>query len=294
MPGPDEADRDRLIREIETRVRGAQRTRRVRCVDHHRDVALRRPLRDRSQIDACLTDRAEEARRDAGTSGHPVADHRENAAPGRDVDPLNLTVMPLGKKGALHRIARPLGCFLGDGKADRMLRAALRDHHDGDAFVAKRTEEPVRGARHADHAGALEIQQRNRLDGGQALHRLGRRRERVDPRSRVRGSERVSNVDRQRALHRRRHRARVNHLGTEVRELHRFVVRQIVERHRFRDEPWVGAHHAIHVGPDMNFLSVQQCGKDRRAEVAAVSAKRGRDAVRGRRDEAGDDHRRRQ
>ena len=80
--------------------------------------------------------------------------------------------MSLGEERALHGIARALGDGRRHREADRMLRAALRDHDDRDAFVAQRAEEPMRRARHADHARALEIEQRDRLDGRQSLHRL--------------------------------------------------------------------------------------------------------------------------
>ena len=103
VPGAEHADRQRLPREIERGVRGAQRPLRVAPVDDDRDVALRRTLRDRANVHAGLAQRAEELRRDSGLPGHPVADDRENAAVGRHVHRLNLPVMAFGEERVLDR-----------------------------------------------------------------------------------------------------------------------------------------------------------------------------------------------
>ena len=47
----DQADRDRVRRQVEARMHRAQRARRVLAVDHDRDVALGRALRDRAHVD---------------------------------------------------------------------------------------------------------------------------------------------------------------------------------------------------------------------------------------------------
>ena len=52
-----------------------------------------------------------------------------------------------------------------------MLGAALRDEDHRDAFFAQRAEQAMRGAGHADHAGALDVHHRDVLDGGDALDR---------------------------------------------------------------------------------------------------------------------------
>ena len=52
-----------------------------------------------------------------------------------------------------------------------MLRAALRNQDDRDALFAQRAEQAMRGAGHADHAGAFDVHHRDVLDGGDALDR---------------------------------------------------------------------------------------------------------------------------
>ena len=80
---------------------------------------------------------------------------------------------------------------------------------DRDAVLAQRAEQPLRRARHADHARALDVDQRHAVDAGDAL----------DRRAATRGSAQMSvpafsgaNVlldpDRDPPAHRRRHRLR--------------------------------------------------------------------------------------
>ncbi len=93
------------------------------------------------------------------------------ARSGVDVDTLDL---PIGELTRECRAQHRLGAHrlrLRNGAADRMLGAALRDQDDRDALFAQRAEQPMRGARHADHAGAFEVDERHVLDAGDALDR---------------------------------------------------------------------------------------------------------------------------
>ena len=93
-------------------------------------------------------------------------------------------------------------------------------------LLAQRAKQPVRGTGHADHAGALEIDQRDVLNAGDALDRLVRVRLRADQRSRLLRREGIADPDRDIAPDRRRHGLRVDDLGAEVRQLHRLVGRR--------------------------------------------------------------------
>ena len=93
-----------------------------------------------------------------------------------DRDLLDLAVAQLG----FERLADdPLGqrrLRSRHREADRMLRAGLRDEDHGDLMLAQRGEQALRRAGHADHAGALDVDQRHLIDRRDALHRVARRR----------------------------------------------------------------------------------------------------------------------
>ncbi len=54
------------------------------------------------------------------------------------------------------------------------------------------------------------------------------------------------------------HGLRVNHLGAEIRQLHRLVVRQRIDGGRIRHPARVGRQHTVDVGPDVNFRGIKQ------------------------------------
>ena len=74
----------------------------------------------------------------------------------------------------------------------------------------------------------------------------------------------------------------MNHLGAEVRELHRLLVRERVDDRRVGNEARIGAQHAVDVGPDVDLVGVEQVADDRRGEIAAVASERRLEAVAGR------------
>jgi hypothetical protein len=57
----------------------SQRAGRFVGIDDGRDIALRRSLRDRTNVDTGAAERAEKAGCDARRPGHAVANHRHDA-----------------------------------------------------------------------------------------------------------------------------------------------------------------------------------------------------------------------
>ena len=171
--GPDHADRDRVRREIEARSAPSAAPASLACaVDDDRDVALGCALRDRADVDA----------------GAPSALNTLPAMPGVPAMPSPTTArMPQPRSTSTFWICPPASsrvesarartrsarsaCACGNREADRMLRAPLRNQDDRDAILAQRAEQALRRARHADHAGALEVDERDAVDAGDALHR---------------------------------------------------------------------------------------------------------------------------
>ena len=80
-------------------------------------------------------------------------------------------------------------------------------------------------------------------------------------------------------------------LGPEVRQLHRFVVRERVDDLGIGHAARIGRQHAIDVGPDMNLRGIEQRTEDRGREIAAVAPERGLHAARIGGNEAGDHQR---
>ena len=287
----DQADRNGVRRQIETRVHGAQRTGAAAAVDDHRDVSFRGTLGDRPHVHRRGAEGLEHLGGDAVRARHAVADHCENAAAAIDLDALDLALPQLRVERATHDPFGALCLRLRHSEADRVLRAALGDQDHGDAVLAQRPEEPMCRAGDADHAGALEIGERDPVDGRDALH------ERVwcdltaNHRPRPFGSKGVADPDRDPLADRGRHGLRMDDLGAEIRELHGLVVRQGIDDRRFGHEPRIGRQHAVDVGPDHDLRRVEQRAEDRRGEVAAVTPEGGLQTLRVGRDETRDDER---
>ncbi len=98
---------------------------------------------------------------------------------------------------------------------------------------------------------------------------------RADQRAGLLGREGVADPDRDVAADGRRHGLRMDHLGAEVRQLHRLVVRQRVDDLWLRHAARIGRQHAVDVGPDVDLAGIEQRAEDRGGEVAAVAAQRG-------------------
>ena len=286
-----QANRDRVGRQVEPRVHRSQRARGLARIDHHRDVALGGALGDGADVDAGAGERPEHVGGDAGRAGHAVAHDAEDAVAGQRIDVLNLAVAQFHGKGAAHGRGGALGVLFRHREADRMLGAALRDQDDGDPVLTQRAKQPLRGAGHANHPRAFHVDQRHGVDARDALHGVIGRGRRADQGAGLLGRERVPHPDRDAFGHRRGHRLRMDHLGAEVGQLHRLVVRQRVDYRRVGHAPGIGAEHAVDVGPDVNLGGVEHVAEDRRREVRAVASERRLHALRRAGDEAGHDER---
>ena len=155
---------------------GPECARRLRRVDHDRDVALRRALCDGADVDAGCPERVEQLRRDARCARHAVADHGENAAVAGHVDALDLPLAQLTVEDLSHDRGRAISLRLLEGEADGVLRASLRDQGDRDAVLAQRAEQALRRTGYADHAGAFDVDQGDLVDARNPLDRMRRHR----------------------------------------------------------------------------------------------------------------------
>jgi hypothetical protein len=226
--------------------------------DHDRDVALGSTQRDRAYVDASRAERTKYLCGNPGDTDHAVANNGKDAQARVHFHALNLRSPQLRLESTTHDLLGMNGLSRGNRKADRVLGAALRDHDHGNPFFAERAKQTLGGARHSDHARALEAEQRNSANAGHAFDLQLRIRARSDTRARLFGRECIANEDRDAALDRWRHRLRMDHLRAEVGELHRFVVGKRVDHLRVRHEPRIRAQDTIDVGPDVDLACVQQ------------------------------------
>ena len=164
----DDGQREALARLEKRLMNRVERAHLLRRVDHARDVALRRALRDRADVDVVPAERVEHLPRDAGPALHPLADDGENRLVGLVVDD-HQPVADFVAELLLDRLdaARRVGAA--HGKADRVLGRGLRDQDDVDALGRQGPEQPFRDPRHADHARAAQRQQRQAADRRDAL-----------------------------------------------------------------------------------------------------------------------------
>ncbi len=163
-----------MRRQVQAGVHGAQGTSCMFAIDHHGDVALGGALGDGLDVDTGAAERIEHFRRDTGLTRHAVTHGCENRQVRSHIDVLDLPFLQLALERRAHHCRGAFGLVLRNGAADGMLGAALGNEDDRDPLFAQRTEQAMRRARHADHAGAFEIDERRLFDTGDALHRQHR------------------------------------------------------------------------------------------------------------------------
>src|SRR5687767_988990 len=134
------------------------------AVDHDRDIALGRALRDRTNADSRVAERAEDLGSDTMRTGHAIANHGEDAAARSDFDALNLPLTQFAVECLANDRFSATRFVLGNREADGMLGTALGNQDDGHAVIAQCAEQAMRSAWHADHAGAFEVHQRATVD----------------------------------------------------------------------------------------------------------------------------------
>ena len=122
-------------------------------------------------VHARRAQRVEHLARHAGQSRHAVADHGKDGELRVHLDALDLPFLDLAIEGGGNHACGAFGLDARNGAADRVLGAALRNQDDRDALFAQCTEEAMRGARNANHAGAFNVHHRDVLDAGDALDR---------------------------------------------------------------------------------------------------------------------------
>src|SRR3989441_9694987 len=254
--------------------------------DDERDIQLARALRDRDDVHARLPERAEDARGDTGRAAHPFPHRGDDGDGPLDGDALHVVPAELRAEHALERALEAIGRRGIDDEADGVLARGLADHHHRDALGRRRVEDPRGEAGDAAHPRALDRDEAEVAYGGRRLHdaavarRVGR-----DRRARVLRHERVEDPNRDPALDRWQHGARMDHLRAEVAELRGLGVRERPQRLGALDDARVGAHHAAHVGVDAKLARVDRGREHAGGVVRGAAAERRRDALGGRADE---------
>ncbi len=236
---------------------GTDRAAGVPLVDDRRNIPLGGTLGDGPHVDAGLAQGAEHLGGNSGTPAHAVTDDRENAAVPRDADILDGALIELASKRPLEHGPGSVHVLLGQREADGMLGTRLGNQHHGNIRVPKRGKDPHGGAGHADHPGALEIDEGDAMNARDPLDVLavgGRR----DAGAGLVRREGIADHERNAVLDGRRHGAGMDHFCAEIRQFHRLAVGQAVHDGDFRHQPRVAAQDAVHVGPDMDLRGIQE------------------------------------
>ena len=79
----------------------------------------------------------------------------------------------------------------------------------------------------------------------------------------------------------------MQHFCAKVRELRRLAIRNFRNRARFRHQPRVRGQHAVHIGPDNDFICVERCAQNSRRKIRAAPAERRQLSIYGRTNETG-------
>ncbi len=131
----------------------------VRFLDHERDAALRRSLRNRHHVNTVIAQHGENAPGDARRAAHPRPDHRHDRDFAQHVDRFHVLPLDLFGKLRADRLDRRVDALVGQHEAEALLGRRLRDHQDVRARLRRRQKRPPGDARHADHAAPADRQQ---------------------------------------------------------------------------------------------------------------------------------------
>ena len=290
----DDGERETFAGLEEGLMDGVQGAALLRRIDDARDVPLGRALRDGVDVDVVAAERVEQLAGHARAAFHALADDRENGLIALVVDHHQL-IANLVTELSFDGRHSPRGVGRAHRETDRVLRRGLRNEDDVDALGRQRPKQPLGDAGHAHHPGPAEREERQLADRRHPFcdrFHVGRafaRNQRAG-RGRV---ERVLDQDRDSPGNCRRHGGRVNHLRTEVRQLHRLFVGHLRQHESRRHESRIRAEDAVHVGPDLDHRRAEGRADDRGAVVRPVPADGRRLPVAGRPDEPGDDRNRR-
>ena len=137
---------------------------------------------------------------------------------------MNLATFQFIRKRVDHNLARTLCDDVGNGNTDRMLRTGLRNQCYRDPGILERSKQPIRRSGNADHARTLEIDQCHATNCSDALDVICRGGARFNATARVLRLVAVSNYHRNVVVDCGTQRLRMNNLGAEVCQLHRFIV----------------------------------------------------------------------
>ena len=153
--------------------------------------------------------------------------------------------------------------LIADTDAGAVLGGGLRDHEDRDAVLCQYGEDAAVHTDDADHGEAGDGDERGALDAGDTL----------DEACVVRGFllndgaggigvEGVLDEDGDVLDADGIDGGRVDHLGAEVAELHRFDVTELRDDIGSGDDTRVGGHESIDVGPDLENAGIEGCCDD--------------------------------
>ena len=158
-------------------------------------------------------------------------------------------------------------------EADAVFRRTLGDQHYADPGTGHTGEQTTGHADHALHARARDVDHGHADQIGDALDLLvvvtafG-----ADQRAFALGVAGVLDQTGNMKLGDGRDSLGMQHLGTEVRQLHRFFIRQLLEQLGIRHQTRVAVIDAVYVGPDFAALGINTGGQHGGGVVGAVTA----------------------
>ena len=270
---PDHEEIDELQAAKEVLVAGLDGFRHLAGAHDRGDGALARPLRDGDDVDGGLGQGGEEARRHPLGGAHAVTDEGDDGEIGHDLERVQQLVLELQLELALQHLAGLVAVVAVDTEADAVLGGRLGDQHDADPGAGDGGEDAAGHAHHALHAGAGDVEHAHAGEIRDGLHfeviiplldaDKGARPLRVEA-----VLDEAGNVE----LGHGGDGLRVQHLGTEVGELHRLFIGEGFEQVGIRYQARVAVVAALHVGPDLAALGIDAGGQDGCGIVGAVAA----------------------
>src|SRR5580704_4505868 len=250
------------------------------AADYDGNRQLARSLRDRDNVNLLAGNRGEDAPRKTRRSTHAFADDGDQADIAIHFDRLQISVGEFERQVFFQIFGGSLQLGLTNQETEVL---AIAGAGDGENFDIRLSQSFERSGHYLgtteNRVGGFDRNQRDVLHRGNGVRSTGGGNARNDSRTGLFGREAVLAPHWDFVFHQRRERSRMQNFGAVVGEFGGLAVSDFFEHAGVFDEPRIGGHNTVDIGPDPEFGCVQRGGGNGSGKIGAAAAQRGGPAV---------------
>ena len=231
--------------------------------DHKRNIGLGSSLRTGNHTDTIAAERTKQFAGDTRSMLHVLAHDSHSGQSTLSLHFIHGSRLNLFLELLVQHTACFLGIRIAHADAGAVLGTGLGNHEDRDALIGQAREDAPVDTDNANHRQTADGNQAGSADAGDSLDGLGVRFHTLLDNSPLGiGVEGILDADGD-ILHADGiDGGRIDHLGTEIAQLHCLYVTQFINYVSVGDNSWVGRHETIHIGPYLEHVGIQCCSDD--------------------------------